>query len=268
MEPHEANEHVLRRSAFGGILYAVFFSIKAVAVMQVGIGVKIHLYAPIAPTDKHFSTAARFHLALSLAACFGLIHFMKPLHKGFKRYYSPSAMKEVPERVLVQLASIGTLGVLVALAAAPLLPYQMMALAALCSVVQVCLAWVSHQLDLKMSASGESGKYASSHHPARHGHGHAHVARLKDKYRTLRSGCTASATASIPSTGGPTEQQQQQQRISWKRTAKELLRDADAGAFGVELIHEEAEDECGPSRREPEQARPPGTVEVVVASGE
>ncbi len=157
MEPHAADRHVLRRSAAGGILYHALFSLKAVAVLQVGIGVKIHLYKPIAPSTSHFSAAARFHTALSIATCFGLIHFMKPLHKGFKLYYSAAAMREVPERVLVQLASLVSLAALIGLAALPLLPYQMMALSALSALLQVCARAVPLQRAREARAAAPAG---------------------------------------------------------------------------------------------------------------
>ena len=46
-EPHHSTEHVMRRDATAGFVWLMLFGFKALAVLQVGIGVKIALYYPL-----------------------------------------------------------------------------------------------------------------------------------------------------------------------------------------------------------------------------
>lgn len=101
-EPHHSLHHVLRRDSTAGIAWLMCFGLKAFAVLQVGIGIKIALLDPTAEWSIHVKKA-QWHLAGFNALCFGMVLLMRPLHGGFKKFYSPSAFRESPTRKWVCL---------------------------------------------------------------------------------------------------------------------------------------------------------------------
>ena len=139
IEPHEADHHAMRRSAVAGLVYLMLFSVKACSVLQVGVAIKLALYAPTASPVEHYAATFRFYLALSLVFCFGLVFFMRPLHEGFVRFYDPSSFTQYPLRLLLLLCSLVLLGGFVGLAALDVQPYLLLVLEAILCVMQVAV---------------------------------------------------------------------------------------------------------------------------------
>ena len=63
---------------------------QTIAVLFVGIGIKLALYDPTAPTDAHFSDMQRLQLGLSLAFCFALELLSTPPPPRFEPRLPPA----------------------------------------------------------------------------------------------------------------------------------------------------------------------------------
>ena len=66
---------------------------QALGVWLVGVGVKIALYNPVAPTHAFFSHDQRLQLGAACAVAYGVNGAMTPLHTSFAEFYggAPSA---------------------------------------------------------------------------------------------------------------------------------------------------------------------------------
>ena len=72
--------------------------LQTVAVLFVGISIKLAIYNPNAPSDAFFAAEQRTLLAFSLANCFGLELLMRPLHVGFVHFYRPATLRKNKKR--------------------------------------------------------------------------------------------------------------------------------------------------------------------------
>ena len=86
-----------------------------------GIGVKIALYSPTEPWSLKVKLA-QWHLAGFNAMCFGMVLFMRPLHGGFKKFYSAAAFRASPSRGYILLSYIAALVATVSISFVPMQP--------------------------------------------------------------------------------------------------------------------------------------------------
>jgi hypothetical protein len=105
-ELHNRDGHVIHRDALAGQIWLTLFSVKAFAVMCVGVGYKLTLYKPQAPADGAYATTQRHLLGSSIGATFLLQLVTHPLHTGFSRYYSPMTLITHPRRTALIAARI------------------------------------------------------------------------------------------------------------------------------------------------------------------
>ena len=94
---------------------------KALAIMLVGIGVKLAIYDPMASPHAHFALAQRLALGLPIASCFGVNLFHHVCVKTW-HLYSWHALVSQPSHTLVVSARIGLLIACGVVCIAPLAP--------------------------------------------------------------------------------------------------------------------------------------------------
>lgn len=194
-EPHAAEHHAFRRSSEAGVAYQLAYQFKAVAVLLVGIGVKLVLYHPTME-GEFFSDAQRLQLGLACSLSFGLQMVMHPLHTGLRYYYSPKTLATHPRRAaLIVLRLILVCGMsAIALPSQP--PYTLLcAEAALgllqCALIHTEMHHTGHDVEdylarkeaSKLAVGGGSGRQgghgqdAHTGHDAQRGHDQAHDGR-------------------------------------------------------------------------------------------
>ena len=93
-EPHHAESHVMQTASFAmRILYqGILMSVKAMATMMAGVGIKLTLYGNLSPEEGKegdYAADVRLTLGVALAVCFSMTLVMRPLHTplGLKGYY-------------------------------------------------------------------------------------------------------------------------------------------------------------------------------------
>ena len=122
LEPKHSHLHAFRRAYVAGLLYAILYTFKTVAVLFVGISIKLAIYNPTADAHAHFAYQQRLLLGVSLAVCFGLELVMRPLHVGVRHYYSPRTLVKNKKRTLVIAARMVLVGAMGACARVALPP--------------------------------------------------------------------------------------------------------------------------------------------------
>ena len=148
-EPHHSAHHVLRRDSTAGLAWLMCFGLKAFSVLQVGIGIKIALLDPDAEWSIHVKKA-QWHLAGSNALCFGMVLLMRPLHGGFKRFYSRKAFRESPRRLYVFVCYLVALALTVGISFIRMRPWQHVLALALADVGFVLLVNITISTDKKV----------------------------------------------------------------------------------------------------------------------
>jgi hypothetical protein len=96
---------ILLRMRLYNVLNAILWQAKSLAVMLVGVGVKLAMYNPMASPNAHFALAQRLELCIPLAVCFA-IQLFHSLFVKTKHHYSWKRLAEQPMHVLVVLARI------------------------------------------------------------------------------------------------------------------------------------------------------------------
>jgi hypothetical protein len=129
---------ILLRMRLYNVLNAILWQAKSLAVMLVGVGVKLARYNPMASPNAHFALAQRLELCIPLAVCFA-IQLFHSLFVKTKHHYSWKRLAEQPMHVLVVLARISIIVGLPLLAFIRIEPLFLMLVLAGVSVVQCAL---------------------------------------------------------------------------------------------------------------------------------
>lgn len=122
----------------------MLYAFKTVAVLFVGISIKLAIYNPTADAHAHFAYQQRLLLGVALAVCFGLELVMRPLHVGVRHYYSPRTLVQNKKRTLVIAARLLLVGAMGACARVALPPAEYLWLQTALTLAACVLAHFQH----------------------------------------------------------------------------------------------------------------------------
>lgn len=129
---------ILLKMRLYNVLNAVLWQAKSLAVMLVGVGVKLAMYDPMASPNAHFAPAQRLEICIPLAVCFA-IQLFHSLFVKTRHHYSWNRLREQPMHALVVLARIAIIIGLPFVALIRVEPVVLMLVLAGVSVVQCAL---------------------------------------------------------------------------------------------------------------------------------
>ena len=128
---------------------ALLWQAKALAIMLVGVAVKLAIYKPDASPDEHFAAEQRLELAVPSAIVF-FIQLLHCIAVKNRHHYSCGVLLDQPQHVCVLLGRVGVLIAMVALSVLRVQPLAFLWLQAGLAVVQCAL---SHVQDFKYPIS-------------------------------------------------------------------------------------------------------------------
>lgn len=136
---------------------ALLWQLKALAIMLVGVAVKLAIYNPTAPPTAHYALDQRMELGLPSTAVF-LIQLFHALAIKNRHHYSVSQLTAQPAHAAVLVGRIGLLAGAIGICFAPLTPIAHLWAHAGLALLQCAL---SHLQDFKFPIA------SNNQHPMR-----------------------------------------------------------------------------------------------------
>jgi hypothetical protein len=128
-------QRLLLNARVSNVISNILFTANAMAVMVVGVGVKLALYDPTAPTNAHFALQQRLGLGVPVAVVFA-VQLINSSLRNRHHYACSKALTAHPEHMCVLAARLLLLGVKVGVCFLPLRPVLFVALQAFCALVR------------------------------------------------------------------------------------------------------------------------------------